>query len=205
MPEALLLYGREYTVEALVEAVAADKDFYVQSGGGVTCSGGEPLMQPAFLAEFLSACKNAGFSTAVDTSGYAAWQSFVEILPHTDLFLYDIKHMNAAEHKRLTGVDNRLIMENLRKIAQAGVPVEVRMPVLPGYNDHDENIRQMAEMLKGISSLTLVRPLAYHGLAGSKYAAINLAHDLPAADGQETAAAARVGEMLALEGICVGG
>jgi len=203
MPGALMLYGREYTIEALLAVVTADHDFYTQSGGGVTCSGGEPLLQAAFLAAFLAACKSAGIATAVDTSGCAHWHLFKQILPHVDMFLYDLKHMNPAEHKRLTGVDNHVIVANLRKIAEAGIPVEVRIPIIPGYNDHDENIQQTAQLLKQIHTLQRVRVLPYHGLAGSKYAAINRQNTLPVADGTEINAARRVGEFLAGEGIVV--
>jgi len=184
MPQALKLYGVEYSTEELYKIATEDVDFYKVSGGGVTCSGGEPLMQAGFIAEFLSMCKGGGFHTAVDTSGYAAWQAFEKLMPYTDLFLYDIKHMDPFEHKRLTGMGNRLILDNLIKLSQNGAAVEIRIPVVPSYNDGEQNILQTAQFLKSIATLTKVRLLPYHALAGSKYASIGKGHSLPAAEGE---------------------
>ena len=179
MPQALKVYGIEYTAEDLLKLVYADLDFYKQSGGGITCSGGESLMQPDFLAAFLSLCKKAGLHTAVDTSGYAGWLSFEKILPFTDLFLYDIKHMDTEEHKKLTGVGNRLIHENLERLSECGAAVEIRIPVIPNLNDGEENILQAAKFLKGIKTIKLIRLLPYHALSGSKYASIGKEHRMP--------------------------
>ena len=203
MPRALKLYGKEYTPRVLLSVVASDMDFFKRSGGGVTCSGGEPLSQPAFVAEFLGLCKEAGIHTAVDTSGYAPWSCFESILKVTDIFLFDIKHMDPAKHKELTGADNRLILDNLRELSKTGVPIEIRIPVLPLINDGDENIALTAELLKSLPSLTLIRPLPYHALSGSKYAAIGRECHMPGASGGELAAAVKVSELLRLEGLPV--
>jgi pyruvate formate lyase activating enzyme len=203
IPEALKLYGKEYTAEELFLAAAADADFFRQSGGGITCSGGEPLTQPEFLAAFLALCKKAGFHTAVDTSGHAAWSAFEKILNTTDLFLYDIKHMDPEEHKRLTGADNRHILENLRKLSGRGIPIEIRMPVIPLFNDGEKNIIRTAEFLKELKTITCVRPLPYHALSGSKYSSIGKDHRMPAATGGEYAAAEKVAEILRNEGLPV--
>ena len=196
MPEALMLYGREYTADELMQIVNEDIDFYRQSGGGVTCSGGEPLMQADFLAVFLSMCKKAGLHTAIDTSGCAGWSEFMKILPFTDLFLYDIKHMDPVQHKKHTGVDNGLILENLRKLSDSGKAIEIRIPVIPVYNDDAGNIQKTAEFLKEIKTITLIRPLPYHALSGSKYLSIGKTHTMPVTTGDEYTATQQVCDTL---------
>ena len=203
MPQALKVYGIEYKAEELLETVRSDSDFYSESGGGITCSGGEPLMQPDFLVEFLSLCKDALFHTAVDTSGMAAWSSFEKILPFTDLFLYDIKHIDGEEHKKIAGGDNRLILDNLKMLSDSGAAVEVRMPVIPGLNDDEECIQRTAELLKGIKTLTLIRPLAYNRLLESKYASIGKECAMPKAVREGGDAAHRVSDILANAGLPV--
>jgi pyruvate formate lyase activating enzyme len=200
MPQALKLYGSEYTAGELYKIAAGDVDFYKTSGGGITCSGGEPLMQADFASEFLKLCKDGGLHTAVDTSGYAPWQAFEKVIPYTDIFLYDIKHMNAAAHKRLTGKDNAIILENLEKLSSLGTPVEVRLPIIPGLNDGDENITQVADYLKSIHSLTQVSVLPYHAYSDAKYASIGRENNMPRATGGETDAANKVKNYLRNEG-----
>ena len=187
MPQALKLYGTCYTPDKLFKVVFDDFDFYQNSGGGITCSGGEPLMQPEFLTGFLSLCKEAGLHTAVDTSGYARWQDFEKILPLADIFLYDIKHMDNEEHKKLTGKDNLLILKNLRKLSENGAALEVRLPIIPGINDGKNNLRATVEFLKDLKTLTLVRPLQYHAFSVTKYDSVGKGHKMPSATGQEKA------------------
>ena len=203
LPGALKRYGMEYTVEELLAIVLKDRDFYRESGGGVTCSGGEPLAQADFAAAFLMACKANGLHTAVDTSGYAPWEAFSGVLPYTDLFLYDIKHMNAKIHTELTGVSNEPILANLRALAEYGKAVEVRVPVIPRLNDGKENIDSLGKFLGSISTLTAVRPLPYHALSGSKYAALGKTANMPPADGAEMDRAAHVADRLAEMGLAV--
>jgi len=203
MPQALRCFGTEYSPEALFEIAVADIDFYKQSGGGVTCSGGEPLMQADFTAEFLSICKASEIHTAVDTSGCAPWQAFEKVLPVTDIFLYDLKHMDPVEHKKLTGADNRQLLENLRKLSEQGMPVEVRIPILPGLNSGEQNILQTAKFLKTIKSLTQIRVLPYHALSGSKYSAIGRPCHMPTATGRENIAVQQVVEAFGRENLPV--
>ncbi len=172
------MYGREVTVEELLEEVSADRPFYEQSGGGVTLSGGEPLSQPAFSAAFLHACKTAGLHTALDTSGAVPWSAFEAALPHTDLVLYDVKHIDREAHRTWTGIDNTWILDNLQRLGRAGIPVEVRIPCLPGVND-GQVLEHIAVFLREIPSLTVVRLLPYHDFARSKYAAIGLEDTMP--------------------------
>lgn len=203
MPQALKFYGTEYSADKIFEIVYADIDFYKQSGGGITCSGGEPLMQPDFLAAFLALCKNAGLNTAVDTSGYAKWSSFEKILPFTDIFLFDIKHMDTEAHKKMTGVDNGLIHENLQKLAEYKAAVEIRMPIIPELNDSEKNILQTAAFLKTIKTIKQVRLLPYHALAGSKYSSIGKEHNMPAPSDNINEKLHYVSEILKSEGVPV--
>ena len=160
-------------------------------------------MQADFVAQFLRLCKEEGLHTALDTSGCAAWREFEKVLPYTDIFLYDVKHMNPQEHQKLTGVGNRLVLENLKKLFALGAQVEIRMPVIPGLNDGDENIRQLAEFLAGEKTLKRICPLPYHALSGSKYEAIGKNHAMPAVTGEELAAACRVADFLSARGLPV--
>jgi len=195
MPGALKFYGAKYSIDELLKIVLQDIDFYNESGGGVTCSGGEPLSSPELLAEFLTACKREGLHTAVDTSGYAPWHCFEKILPFTDIFLYDIKHMNADEHKKLTSINNALILENLLMLSESGANIEIRLLIIPSLNDDDENISQTAGLLKKIK-LSAVRLLPYHALAGSKYLSLGKANRLPLVSGDEHLIVKRVGDYL---------
>ena len=133
--EALRLFGKKISVGEAVETVLEDRLFYVESGGGVTLSGGEPLLQSAFCRDFLSEMKKEGIHTAVDTCGFVNWDAFQCVLPVTDMFLFDVKHTDSAAHRKLTGQGNELILENLRKLSEMKARIEVRMPLVPGCND----------------------------------------------------------------------
>lgn len=116
----------------------------------------------------MEACKENGIDTALDTSGFVSWEKLEELLPFVDLFLYDIKHMDSNEHKRLTGVPNEVILENLRKLDKTGKPIEIRIPIIPGYNDSEENIEAVSNFIKGLKSIKGVKLLPYHKLGLSK-------------------------------------
>lgn len=180
-PQALILYGREVTVEQLMSEILPDREFYEQSGGGITVSGGDPLLQPDFCSAFLQACREARLHTALDTSGVVPWAAFEKVLPHTDLILYDLKHYDDAEHRRWTGLGNARILENLLALGRLGVPVEVRIPCLPTVNDGDV-LEAIAGFLRQVPSLTGVRLLPYHDFARSKFEAIGLEDTMPRVD-----------------------
>ena len=180
-PQALVLYGREVTVEQLMSEILPDREFYVQSGGGVTLSGGDPLLQPDFSAAVLMACRQEGLHTAVDTSGAVPWSAIEKVLPYTDLFLYDIKLLDPAQHRSWTGSDNGRILANLVALGQQGIPVEVRVPVLPSVND-GEVLLAIADFLLSIPSLTGIRLLPYHDFARSKFTAVGLPDTMPMVD-----------------------
>lgn len=173
-PGALELTGKDYTPEELVERLLQDKPFYETSGGGVTISGGEALSQGEFTLEVLKRLKAEGIHTAVDTTGFAKWETIEAVLPYTDLFLYDIKHMDSEKHKKVVGVPNEPILENARKIAEAGGKLQIRIPVIPLFNYDEENIRRTGEFCKGLGdAVVLVQLLPYHNLGTMKYLRIS--------------------------------
>ena len=168
--EARKICGREYTSGEVLAEVIKDKAFYENSGGGVTFSGGECMLQLDFLCEILKKCKAAGIHTAVDTAGNVQWESFEKILPFTDLFLYDIKAFGAELHRKGTGVSNELILENLKNLS-GRADIIVRIPVIGGYNDNDDEIRQIADFLKQIKIIK-AELLPYHAMGEHKYTAL---------------------------------
>jgi len=176
--EARQLVGRTMSVEQVMAEVERDRAFYDQSGGGVTFSGGEPLAQRAFLFDLLAACQTRGFHTAVDTSGFADWVVIDEIRPYVDLFLYDLKLMDDVRHRRATGVSNRKILANLSRLSQAGQKIIVRMPIIPGVNDDEPDLRQAGAFLAALPVRPPVELLAYHQTAMAKYASLGLEYSL---------------------------
>jgi len=117
-------------------------------------SGGEPLFQPKFTKEILKICKEKGIHTVLDTSGYAKWQDFELILKYVDSVLYDIKHMDSEKHKELTGVGNRMILENIKKVDKLDIPIIIRFPLIPGINDSKENFYELAYLIKSLDNVT---------------------------------------------------
>jgi len=175
--EAKVLYGKEVTVEELLPKLLEDKDFYDTSGGGVTLSGGECLMQADFCAELLKRLKDAGINTAVDTCGFLPRAAFDKVIPYTDTFLYDIKAIDEAVHIQCTGRSNKGILENLRYLDGLGKRIEVRFPYVPGYNG--DQVDKIAEFLKSLKNIKTVKVLPYHNYAGSKYDALGMENTLP--------------------------
>jgi pyruvate formate lyase activating enzyme len=169
--EAMNLTGRLMEVDEILREVAQDSAFYDRSGGGLTLSGGEPLAQAAFAAELLRRYKDGEFgaSTVVETSGAVEWEAIARVLPHTDLFLYDIKHMDSGRHRCLTGVGNERILENATRLAEAGSRLIIRFPLIPGCNDSEENVRETAEFARRLPGVEQVDILPYHRLGEPKY------------------------------------
>ncbi len=174
---ALKHYGRDVTVTDLMPELLADVDFYKNSGGGVTLSGGECLLQADFCAELLKALKDQGINTAVDTCGCVPRASIEKVLPYTDVFLFDVKAIDGDAHKKCTGVDNALILENLCFLDSVGAKIEIRIPVVPGYNDGE--LPKIYDFLSRLKNITAVKELKYHNLAGSKYEALGMENTLP--------------------------
>lgn len=167
--EALTLWGRSFSVLEVLKEVEKDELFYISSGGGVTVSGGEPLCQFQFVKELLTECKNRGYHTAIETSGYVSWDSLESVIEVCDLFLYDIKAINNDLHKRGTGKDNELIKNNLRKLIERKANVIVRTPVIPEFNDNENEIKAIFEFIKTLSKDIKIELLPYHNMSSSKY------------------------------------
>jgi pyruvate formate lyase activating enzyme len=175
--QALQLSGQHLSISDLVSEIEKDREFYESSGGGVTFSGGEPLGQPEFLKDILVACVERGIHTAVETCGYTKWENLENIIPHTDLFLYDLKHMDAATHEKMTGYDNRLILENLDKLSRTDANIIIRMPIIPGVNDSEKNLIDTAEFMKK-RHLREIHLLPYHNFGENKYHMLGKDYDL---------------------------
>jgi pyruvate formate lyase activating enzyme len=168
--QALYMCGLDQTVGEVMERLLRDKPFFDESGGGVTVSGGECLCQPDFTIALLKLCKENGIHTAVDTTGFVKWEIIEKALPYTDLFLYDLKCMDSSLHRQVTGVPNELILENARKISEAGGRFWIRIPVIPLFNDSKEHFDMYCNFLSGIrDSVDIVQLLPYHKMGVSKH------------------------------------
>lgn len=174
---ALTFYGKEMSVDELLPMLLEDKDFYDNSDGGITLSGGECLLQADFCRELLKQLKSCGINTAVDTCGYVSKESFDKVIPYTDTFLYDIKAIDEETHIKCTGHSNKLILDNLKYIDSYNKNIEIRIPYVPGFNDGE--IEKISEFLKDINNVRRVRVLPYHNYAGSKYLALGIDNNLP--------------------------
>ncbi len=173
---ALTLYGKDVTVSDLLPELLADKTYYDLSGGGVTLSGGEPMLQSDFALDLLQSLKAHGISAALDTCGFASWESLSKLLPFVDCVLFDLKAANDLTHRRLTGQSNRAILENLRALDASGTPLYIRIPYIPTQNDTE--IAAIGEILKPLKSIREVKVLPYHALSGSLYAALSMNYPL---------------------------
>jgi len=163
------MVGERYTVEEVLEQVKKNAAFFRLSGGGVTISGGEPFFQFDFLVSLVKTLRVEGYHVAVDTSGYTSPEMLEEVARYTDLFLYDLKHYDTREHARLTGVGNEVILENARRLASLGTKVIIRVPVVPGFNDTEDNLKQIASFAAGLPGVRDVELLPFTRLGASKY------------------------------------
>jgi pyruvate formate lyase activating enzyme len=161
-----------------MDEIERDIPFYDQSAGGVTFTGGEPLYQKEFLEDTLVACKEHQIHTVVDTSGHTAWDNLQSILPLVDLFLYDVKLMDANKHIKYTGVTNRLILTNLKKLSEAGAHILIRIPLIIGINDDDDNLDTCASFLAKLPILDGVALMPYHDIGIVKYQALGMKYRL---------------------------
>jgi pyruvate formate lyase activating enzyme len=172
------IIGRDMSVDQLMAELSRDIPFYDQSGGGVTFTGGEPMQQKDFLEEALLACKELQIHTTVDTCGHTSWDNFREILPHVNLFLYDVKLINADKHKEYTSVPNRLILDNLHKLSSAAAHIIVRIPFIPGINDDEDDLRLCGSFLATLPYLNGVELMPYHEIGVAKYQALGMRYRL---------------------------
>lgn len=165
---ALEMAGRAKTVAEIMQVVLADKELYKKTGGGITLSGGEPLLQPEFSYEILKAVKENGIHTCVETCGYAKYEDLAHIASVTDLFLYDWKITNPQLHKKYTGVDNALIKENLLSLDKSGAKIILRCPIIPTVNDTDEHFEGIAALANTLANIVQVDVEPYHSLGSHK-------------------------------------
>ncbi|MBQ9728673.1 MAG: glycyl-radical enzyme activating protein [Clostridia bacterium] len=167
------IVGKDVTVSEIMPEILSDTQYYTRSGGGVTLSGGEILAQHEFARDLLRACKENGLHTAVESSGFAEFAKIQEILPYLDLYLLDIKHADSAKHKEYTSAPNELILENAKKIAQSGVELIIRTPVVPGFNDTAAEIKAISRFAASLPGVKEHHLLPYHRLGQDKYAGLN--------------------------------
>lgn len=178
-PRALSLIGHSVSQEELLAELLRDEVYYRRSGGGVTVTGGEPLSQSPFVAELGRRLAALGIDMLIDSSGFGPWSAIEMLLPYTKAFLYDIKHVDPEKHRLATGEDNQLILENCRRLSERNVPLTVRIPLVPGLNSEDEDLRSIVGFLHTISSLHLVEIVPYHELGVPKYRRLGKAYRKP--------------------------
>jgi pyruvate formate lyase activating enzyme len=176
--KAIEMTGQIYSVNQLMEIIEKERLVFDQSNGGVTISGGEPLLQSEFLIELLDACGERGFHRSVDTSGFADTTKLLEVAKRTDLFLYDLKLMDSKSHREFTGVNNEKILFNLEELAKIGANINIRFPFIGGVNTNSENVEKMAEFIAGLAGdKKVVNLLPYHQIAAHKYKKLGKEYD----------------------------
>ena len=203
--EARELAGRVMTVAAVLDAVERDRPFYEESGGGMTLSGGEPLLQPEFAAELLRGARERGLHTAVDTCGHVPWEAFERLRGDVDLFLYDLKLVDPVRHRRHTGAGSERIVANLLRLSQLGHRIALRVPVVPGITDDAENVRAVRDLAAGLPHLVRVDLLPYHRSGTGKYARLGRAYRLPLTEAPTAERMAAIASTMAAAGLTVGG
>ncbi|NLT73307.1 MAG: glycyl-radical enzyme activating protein [Chloroflexi bacterium] len=174
--EALVMVGHEVSAGEVLLEVLADRAFFQSSGGGVTLSGGEPLLQAEFSAALLSACQADGIHTAIETAGHVPWDRFATVLPAVDLLMLDLKVMDCELHRRVTGVSNATILENAQRLGAGPLPLVIRIPVIPGVNDTAEAIGSIARFASGLPALQHLELLPFHPMAAGKYDSLGLTY-----------------------------
>lgn len=171
---ALEIIGKRMSVDELLAVIEKDRIFYDQSHGGVTFTGGEPLMQLEFLDSLLEKCQQQKIHTVVDTSGHTPYENINRIRDKVDMFFYDLKILDDQKHKDMTGVSNELILENLQKLAQTQSPIQIRMPIITGTNDNPGDITQIGEFVSQLPNIKTISLLPYHRMGSQKYKNLNL-------------------------------
>lgn len=171
---ALTIAGHREHAEQLLAMILKDKDYYDTSGGGVTFSGGEPLLQHQGLLQMLRLCKEKGLHTAVDTAGAVPYRYFEKVLPYTDVFLYDLKCISGGLHQKYTGIDNKEILSNLKRLSEEDVDIIIRTPLIEGVNTDEKEIKTLAEFVSGLKKVKLYELLPYHDYGIGKYGLLGM-------------------------------
>ena len=198
----LELFGKTMSVDEAAEKLLEDRIFYAD-GGGITLSGGEPLLHSAFCAELLARMKAEGIHCAVDTCGNVPWTAFEAVLPFTDIFLYDFKCADSEKHRQLTGSGNELILENLKKLNETGKEIEIRMIMVPEHNMAEADLHAAGEFMAPLKSISAIRLLAYHSLARSKFQAVGHPDTMPDVPSPDADALERCADILRTYGMKV--
>ena len=177
---ALEMFGKEMTVKEVIDEVERDASFYRNTGGGMTISGGEVMLQPDFAAALLEEAHNCGINTAIETAGNAPWSFLEKVLPHVDTMLHDLKLMNSERHKKWTGVGNERILENFEKAYETFPNTEfiARTPLIPGVNDDEEHIRAVLEFIRPHKNVIEYELLPYHRFGTGKYEFLGMVYEL---------------------------
>jgi pyruvate formate lyase activating enzyme len=168
--------GIYYEVKDIIEILDRERVFISESGGGVTFSGGEPMLQFEFLQEVLKVCRKNGYHTAVDTAGYSPPENYMAIIPYTDLFLFDLKHLDEERHLEMTGVSNKLILDNCMMLVDQAKEIMIRIPVIPGKNNDHVHMARMRDLINSMNKKNLrkINLLPYHKIGSSKYSRFNI-------------------------------
>jgi len=178
--KAIVLYGQQMNAEEIFDAIKRDKMFYQASGGGITVSGGEALLQAQLVCDLFEKCRRSGIHTCIETSGFAAESALRQALPYTDFVLYDLKYLDSEKHRQYTGKPNSLILSNAKIVAASGVKTLFRMPLIPGINDGLHNIKETAEFLYELGNNVLrIELMPYHRLGKGKYESLDRPYHLP--------------------------
>ncbi|MFW6040431.1 MAG: glycyl-radical enzyme activating protein [Thermoplasmatota archaeon] len=199
---ALKIVGKEVTVDDVMEEILKSRIYYETSGGGITFSGGEPLMQPDFLKDLLTECKKEGIKCALDTSGFIPTDEMERLIDNIDLFLYDIKLLDDQKHKKYTGVSNRLVLDNLKTISEAGKEIIIRYPVIPGINDSEEDIDRLISLVSSLKNLKELDLLPYHNVC-EKYKRLGKKYRLSEAEAPSNKKMKQIKKRLEVEGLKV--
>jgi pyruvate formate lyase activating enzyme len=197
------IVGKAMSAEEVLREVEKDMVFYNHSNGGITVSGGEPMHQYAFVATLFKRCKTRGISTAVETSGFAPWEHYEAVLPYTDLVLFDVKHMDSKKHKEGVGVGNELIQENLKRINNSDTSLIIRIPTIPGFNDTEDNMEKLTDIVKTLRNVAEVHLLPFHSLGGSKYGGLDMCYGAAEVEPPSIAAMQRLASVFEKAGVKV--
>jgi pyruvate formate lyase activating enzyme len=171
--EALKVLGKPMTVKELLSEVKKDEVIFRHSNGGVTLSGGEPLLDLEFNKILLRSFKEENINIGIDTCGHVPRTNIEELIPYCDFFLWDIKHMDLGKHQELTRFSNELILSNLRFVSERNIPIYIRMPIIPSYNDSEENIKATCDFVRSLPSVIEVNIIPLHHLGKARYASLN--------------------------------
>jgi pyruvate formate lyase activating enzyme len=186
LPGALKILGQKMSAGEVFLEIKKDADFFWNSGGGVTASGGEPLVQPDFVAALFKLCQDNGIDTCIETCGYASAEALEKVLPYTSLFLYDVKIRNGKSHREWTGASNKQILKNLEMTLASGVPVTIRVPLIPGINDSDQELKEIARIaMDSLKKPGKVELLPYHKFGMGKYQQLDREYELTELTTQE--------------------